>query len=136
MYTGNHERNGASNFKEYRYRFPMPSLNSKGELHYSFDYGPFHFVSLNTEVYYHRKHNLSNVTSMYRWLIRDLADVKRHITPWVIIFGHRPMYCAKVTFKINRVCFAKVNFCPGSGFVLNQSLSDIFIYFVTYVYSK
>ena len=72
----------------------MPLPNQNGELHYSFDYGPFHFVSLNVEVYYKHGGHLGNVTSMYHWLIKNLADVKRNITPWVIIFGHRPMYCA------------------------------------------
>ena len=30
---------------------------------------------------------------MYAWLERDLSSVDRNKTPWVIVHGHRPMYC-------------------------------------------
>ena len=29
----------------------------------------------------------------YSWLENDLASVNRSITPWVVVYGHRPMYC-------------------------------------------
>jgi hypothetical protein len=45
---------------------------SKGELHFSFDYGPIHFVSLNVEVYYKNGGTLQNVSSQYDWLVNDL----------------------------------------------------------------
>ena len=90
---GNHEHQHAT-YSEYRFRFPMPFLNEKQELHFSFDYGPIHFVSLNVEVYYKKGGQMSNVTSMYNWLQKDLHNVDRNLTPWIVVFGHRPMYCA------------------------------------------
>ena len=29
----------------------------------------------------------------YSWLQNDLAGVDRGLTPWVVVYGHRPMYC-------------------------------------------
>ena len=29
----------------------------------------------------------------YSWLENDLASVNRSVTPWVVVYGHRPMYC-------------------------------------------
>ena len=29
----------------------------------------------------------------YDWLEQDLARVDRRATPWVVVYGHRPMYC-------------------------------------------
>ena len=33
------------------------------------------------------------VVRQYAWLERDLAGVDRARTPWVVLYGHRPMYC-------------------------------------------
>ena len=33
------------------------------------------------------------VMRQYSWLENDLASVNRSITPWVVVYGHRPMYC-------------------------------------------
>lgn len=33
----------------------------------------------------------------YNWLVKDLASVDRHKTPWVIVMGHRPMYSSEVS---------------------------------------
>ena len=91
---GNHEHH--ENYKEYRYRFPMPlNSNKRTELHYSFNYGPIHFISLNTEVYYHKDKSIIDIASMYFWLRNDLELVDRNLTPWVVVFGHRPMYCGE-----------------------------------------
>jgi hypothetical protein len=95
---GNHEH--PDNYKEYRNRFLMPispEVESHGELHYSFDMGPIHFVSLNVEVYYRHGGSLENVTSMYHWFKEDLekAGKNRHVRPWIVVFGHRAMYCAQ-----------------------------------------
>jgi hypothetical protein len=40
---------------------------------------------------------LNNVIEMHNWLKSDLekADKNRLVTPWIVVFGHRPMYCAK-----------------------------------------
>ena len=87
---GNHEH--PNNYKEYRHRFPMPISKKSHQLYYSFDTGPIHFVSLNVEVYYKNGGNMANLTSQYYWLKEDLSKLDREKTPWVIIFGHRPMH--------------------------------------------
>eukprot|EP01126_Amoeba_proteus_P044311 TRINITY_DN4919_c0_g2_i1.p1 TRINITY_DN4919_c0_g2~~TRINITY_DN4919_c0_g2_i1.p1 ORF type:complete len:400 (+),score=68.84 TRINITY_DN4919_c0_g2_i1:74-1273(+) len=76
------------------YRFDMPSEetgSSEGNLYYSFDYGPVHFIALNSEavVFWHW-------LKQYSWLEKDLASVNRQETPWVFVFWHRPWYCSNV----------------------------------------
>jgi hypothetical protein len=34
------------------------------------------------------------VEKQFAWLKRDLANVNRMRTPWVITMAHRPMYCS------------------------------------------
>ena len=36
---------------------------------------------------------MSQVKSQYDWLVSDLSSVDRSVTPWVVLYGHRPMYC-------------------------------------------
>ena len=95
---GNHEYSKGNLIVDYSSRFLMP-INSfeKNEVHYSFNYGPIHFISVNTEVYYHRKVSIEKVASMYFWLRRDLELMDRKLTPWVVLFGHR--YVEKVHLK-------------------------------------
>lgn len=86
-----------SNFSHYRARFSMPG-DTEG-LFYSFDLGPVHFIGFNTEVYYYfNYYRLKNVVYQYEWLERDLQEAtkpeNRAERPWIITFGHRPMYCS------------------------------------------
>ena len=55
---------------------------------YSFDYGMVHFIMMSTE------HDFSPESQQYLWLEKDLQSVDRSKTPWVIIGGHRAMYCS------------------------------------------
>ncbi|KAL0829461.1 hypothetical protein ABMA28_004226 [Loxostege sticticalis] len=91
---GNHE--SAYNFSHYSNRFSMPGAESN--LYYSFDVGPIHFISISTEVYYFTEYGLKLVVNQYEWLKQDLAKaaskVNRAKRPWIILFGHRPMYCS------------------------------------------
>ncbi|CAH2239630.1 jg3200 [Pararge aegeria aegeria] len=91
---GNHE--SKYNFSNYRNRFSMPG--SHGSLFYSFDLGPVHFVSLSTEVYYFLQYGLKMLVNQYEWLRRDLAAANtpenREKRPWIVLYGHRPMYCS------------------------------------------
>jgi Icc-related predicted phosphoesterase len=88
---GNHENYGSDKheFIAYQNRFFMPSDQSKakeGNLYWSTNFGPMHFVSLNTESNY----NLS--TDMYDWFVSDLKSVDRTVTPWLVLSFHRPFY--------------------------------------------
>ncbi|KAJ9581516.1 hypothetical protein L9F63_023307, partial [Diploptera punctata] len=91
---GNHEE--AYNFSEYRNRFTMPG-NTEG-LWYSFNLGPIHFISISTEVYYFFDYGVKLLTGQYAWLEQDLKEAtkpeNRALQPWIIIYGHRPMYCS------------------------------------------
>lgn len=74
----------------------MPG-NSDG-LWYSFDMGPVHFVGFSTEVYYYLKYGLKLLTKQFQWLENDLREANkpenRAKRPWIITYGHRPMYCS------------------------------------------
>ncbi|XP_047740593.1 acid phosphatase type 7 [Hyalella azteca] len=91
---GNHE--SAYNFSQYRNRFSMPNYEDTESIFYSFDMGPVHFVSISTEVYYYGL--LREISRQYTWLIQDLEAANtaeaRAERPWIILYGHRPMYCS------------------------------------------
>jgi predicted phosphohydrolase len=97
---GNHESH--ANFSHFRHRFTMPRKSSSANLFYSFDVGLVHFISYNTETYFNMTGNgaLSGdgndcVKAQYNWMKADLAiaNANRAVTPWIVVFGHRPMYC-------------------------------------------
>ena len=118
---GNHEQ--AANFSAFRNRFAgMPGSAASESLYWSADIGPLHLVSYNTEVYFVRalvmdiallpacansralsislpqwpKHfGYEHAAQQHAWLAADLAaaDANRDAVPWVVVTGHRPMYC-------------------------------------------
>ena len=65
---------------------------------YSWNTGPVHFISLNTEYYYFLNYGATQLLRQYNWLINDLEEAtlpeNRKKQPWIVIFGHRPMYCS------------------------------------------
>lgn len=87
---GNHEWH--YNFSNYKARFNMPYDENK-DMFFSFDIGPVHFVSVSTEFYYFLNYGFIQVKNQFDWLKSDLAKVDRSMTPWVVLYGHRPMYC-------------------------------------------
>ena len=95
--AGNHESH--HNFSHYTNRFGMPNKRDSANLFYSFDLGLVHFVAYNTEAYFNMTDNGAAsgdgndcVKAQYA---ADLAkaNANRAAVPWVVIFGHRPMYC-------------------------------------------
>jgi acid phosphatase type 7 len=94
---GNHEHH--HNFSQYIHRFSMPRNNeNQGTgLFYSFNLGPAHFVCINTDAYFYM--NESSQSVQMNWLVDDLktANQNREKQPWVIVMGHRPLYCASFT---------------------------------------
>ena len=72
---GNHERRTREG-RPYFEAFVLP----EPERYYSFDWGDVHFVSIDTT-----ERNAEQLI----WLDQDLAKNK---LPWVIVFGHHPMY--------------------------------------------
>ena len=66
---------------------------------YSYDHGMVHFVSVDTETDIPNAPDADYPAGPFApsgqqlaWLRADLAAVNRTITPWVIVFGHRPYY--------------------------------------------
>ena len=68
-------------------RFHMPD-NGNYLWWYSYDYGMVHMIMMSTE------HNFTQGSRQYEWLENDLKKVDRSKTPWVMIGGHRAMYCS------------------------------------------
>lgn len=61
-----------SNFSNYRARFSMPNYQDTESFFYSWNMGPVHFISVNTEAYYFLEYGLKPLSRQYEWLINDL----------------------------------------------------------------
>jgi len=91
---GNHELDVIGTFHSYKSRFSMPQWQVNENMFFSFDVGPVHFIAYNTECYLDGI-DIPFVEQAYWWLEADLkkAAANRNKTPWIIVYGHRPMYC-------------------------------------------
>ena len=93
--AGNHE--ALWNFSHYRSLFRMPGWGASENLYYSFDIGMIHIAVYNTEVFFWpESFQFEHMARMYSWLEKDLkaAYANRKSVPWIVVIGHRPMYCA------------------------------------------
>lgn len=85
--------------------------------HFSWDIGPAHIISFNTEVYYNQYATTENIKRQYDWLEADLQKANlpanRAARPWVISMGHKPMYCSNE--DNGELCFNPQN--PVTTFV-------------------
>lgn len=104
---GNHEKK--DNFSHYDARFSMlgdrhapehsAPLSSRINNHFwSLDMGPAHILMFSSEFYYFTQFGWDQIERQFRFLEEDLqrANANRHIRPWIIVMGHRPLYCVKV----------------------------------------
>ncbi|XP_019768604.2 acid phosphatase type 7 [Dendroctonus ponderosae] len=93
---GNHEE--AYNFSNYKARFSMPG--APDSVMYSFDIGPMHIISISTELYYFLNFGLKSLVFQFEWLKNDLIQANlpenREKHPWIVVVGHRPMYCSNL----------------------------------------
>ena len=101
---------------------------------YSFDNGPLHVVSIDTETDFLNAPNdsytllttnggfcdpVAGCGNWVPWLEADLAAVNRSKTPWVIVGGHRPVYS---------VVDANSDGTPsGTSLALQEAVEDIFL---------
>jgi len=101
--TDRTRREKLSNFTAYNHRFRMPSPESGGVLnmHYSFNYGNVHFISIDAETGFpgaaeETKYVLpcGGFGDQLAWLEADLiqANADRSVRPWIFAAGHHPMY--------------------------------------------
>ncbi|XP_039050914.1 purple acid phosphatase 15-like [Hibiscus syriacus] len=73
-------------FAAYSSRFASTHDESGSTLYYSFDAGGIHFVMLGAYVPYDKS------SDQYKWLERDLSNVNRSVTPWLIAAWSPPWY--------------------------------------------
>ncbi|KAI3915641.1 hypothetical protein MKX01_015466 [Papaver californicum] len=88
---GNHEietQAAGISFKSYSARFAVPSYESGSEsnFYYSFNAGGIHFIMLGAYVDY------NTTGAQYTWLRKDLEQVDRKVTPWLVAAWHPPWY--------------------------------------------
>jgi hypothetical protein len=62
-----------------------PRFPDQTERYYSFDYGPVHFIALDTQIAFAGERQREQLT----WLVRDLEATTQ---PWRIVFFHIPAY--------------------------------------------
>ena len=91
--TGNHDsRPGNSNGKAYLSLFVLPdeaaasAYPDNAERYYSFDYGPVHFIGLDTETAFQ---DPARRQVQLQWTEADLSSTSQ---PWKIAFFHRSPY--------------------------------------------
>jgi len=77
---------------------PFSPKFQDGNYFYSFDLGPVHFVGFSTELWFLPVNNTVNLTQQIDWLQHDLKVANmpqnRKVRPWILAFGHRPIYCS------------------------------------------
>jgi hypothetical protein len=90
---GNHDSRLSNNWgRAYLDRFVLPDHGGDGaypdhaERYYSFDYGPVHFVALDTERAFQ---DPARRTAQVAWLEADLAATAQ---PWKVVYFHRAPY--------------------------------------------
>lgn len=78
----------ASNGKAFRESFELTgAADPSNPLYHSFDYGPVHFVVLDSELY--AKHRQAEIDAQREWLKHDLQTTT---LPWTIVVIHQPLY--------------------------------------------
>ncbi|KAI8087527.1 Metallo-dependent phosphatase-like protein [Thamnidium elegans] len=93
--AGNHE--SAYNFSHYKHRFdllPYRQSNFADAMQYSINYKALHLISFSTEVFFYGSDD--QIKTALNWLEQDLikATRNRSLRPWIIVIGHRPLYCS------------------------------------------
>ena len=110
MYApGNHEYDGGT-WSNYRARYR--ALNMTGghsvsgqSRYYSFDVGLVHFIAFDCDAYVFDEAAFM-LSDQYYFIANDLATVNRSQTPWIVLFGHFPMYCSCDTLALKYPYFA------------------------------
>ncbi|XXG78603.1 hypothetical protein AAC387_Pa08g2511 [Persea americana] len=88
---GNHEKEEQAKDRTFvayssRFAFPAEESGSSSTLYYSFNAGGVHFLMIGAYT------NFQTSGDQYKWLERDLANVDRSVTPWLVALWHPPWY--------------------------------------------
>ena len=105
--VGNHENEPGYGFTPYEHRFDSDGQAESEIFWYSRDVPGVHMVFMSTE------HDYQQGSTQYNWLEQDLSSVNRDVTPFVIVYGHKPMYSS--------------NSYHGSEVELRDALEDLYI---------
>ena len=112
------------------FELPARHLVLPNSRFYSFNAGLVHFVCIDTEVMFHdddeddneesldaRKREALLAQRQRLWLRNDLtqASSSRRQRPWIVAFGHRPLYCS-----------ADKDHCIKDGRVLQEEFASVF----------
>lgn len=120
---GNHER--PFDFASYvnRFRMPYSLSDSPSPLYYSFDYLGIHFTMFSTE------EDFSNGTAQHKWIEEDLAkaSLNRNKVPWIIVVGHRPLYCSDLIQYLPRCLGEAVFFRRDLEWLLQKYKVDVYL---------
>ena len=71
----------------------MPLKEQFDNLFYNLDKPPIKFININSEVYYFDSLKPS-IETQTNFIKSQLTNVNRTKYPWIIVTGHRPMYCS------------------------------------------
>jgi hypothetical protein len=90
---GNHDISGGDS-GAFINRFRNPKGHGgNGNFYWAYEHGPVKFISMCTEWSINAAIcQYGEGTEQRAWLERELANVDRTRTPWLIVGGHRPMY--------------------------------------------
>ena len=109
---GNHEGSaaGVCGYDHYRNRFsmPYPELDDglKWQFWYSYNVGLVHFISLDTDhmIAILRKHHDDPRDVIEKQIAFIEEDLRRANTaearaeqPWIVVYGHHPLYCSNLS---------------------------------------
>ncbi|XP_054166766.1 acid phosphatase type 7-like [Oppia nitens] len=110
----------------YETRFKMPQSDDNS--HYTFTLGPILFIGISTEVYFQSEmSDLEASQKQLKWLTNVLKEANkpenraRH--PWIVLYGHRPLYCSAESECIDGMTpFIKDGNVVGSLFDIDDLL--------------
>jgi hypothetical protein len=93
---GNHDRPSSDLWKQTGVYFDIFSppgdgrsggVPSNHKSYYSFDYGPIHFVSVDSD-----QLGLNDDPALYEWLEKDLKEAQKANYTWIVAYHHQPPY--------------------------------------------
>ena len=84
--VGNHENEPGYGFTPYEHRFDSDGQIESEMFWYSRQIPGVHMVFMSTE------HDYDPDSTQYAWLEQEFASVDREATPFLIVYGHSPMY--------------------------------------------